>query len=290
MGGYGYDERPPMADRLINSPAQAQPRSAWPRRVADAVKTPPNTSFRLIQHVMHCDATVFFGPAGTASGTLSTTVTETDAGWFSEIGRFCQLIEVTNSAGAKTYRFRGVQIITSPIAWLDPDEPYVPARFRYEDVVACRMVTPSAGQTAFMHFGLTSVSGSGLTNQPRCFVGFAVSMDNSLYGNWRAVCVDGTGGSTVDGGSGLDEDLGITSELPHRLAYEIDGANKLVNYYIDGELVYTHLATGADLGTITTFEMNHRWNVGAEGGGSIKAGICIDGQSVFSVEPVDEAA
>lgn len=285
-----YKKRPPMGDRFIRSPTQAQPRSAWPRDLADAVKNPPATALHQIQQIVQPDGTQLWGIGKAAAQVLNGgSVTETSPGWFDEIDRFCFLVEVV-SVGSITWRYNGVQITMSPVAWLDPASPYVPAIWRFEDIIAARLMSPGVGDDGFIHFGMTSVSGSGLQASPSCFIGFAANWSDTAFGTWNAVCVDGTGGSTVDGGNGLNQALDFTTEDPHRLGFEIDGSTKTVRYYVDGTLVLEYEPDGTDLPSTTTFEMQLRWQCGVDDTGSIKAGFWIDSQPNATVEVVDEAA
>lgn len=284
MSGYGYVERPPMPDRFVKGPPQAAPRSVWPRRVADAVKNQDTGTLRLVQQLVQSDAAPMWGltPGSTNEGGPGTTTLQTDY-WWADIARFCRYVEI-NATGANDKRLNRTELNynVSPKALLDPSQPPAPLIWRFEDICAARLNAPAAGHTGAFHFGLTWENGLGVNLvAPNPFIGIYANWTGTAYGTWTARCVD-------DAGSGLNTSLGITTQDPHRLAYEIDGRG-FVNFYIDGVLLLSYPTTGSDLGTHTIFAIGHRWTVAADDNGTIRAGYMMDMQAAVSVEVLDEA-
>ena len=290
--GYGFDKRPDMPDRFIKGTPQGQPRNQWPRKVRDKMNEEAASAFRQIQQVMQCDGTALFGQTvgGVTSGTtggggVGSSTTATDEFWFSAIGRFCRHVELVHAGvGGARWKRDGLRLNMSPLAWLDPDEPYVPCIWRFEDVMAARLITPDATHDGAMHFGITWENAAGPALTPNGFVGIYASWSGTAYGTWTARCVD-------DSGTGLNQSLGITTQLPHRLLLEIDGATKTVRFYIDGALLHEYAPTGSDLALHSSgIEIDFRWNTMTNDGGTLHAGYLIDCQPIMSVEVVDEAA
>lgn len=284
---YGYGHRPDMPDRKIPAPMQAVPRNAWPRDVANAVKNPgeATSALQCVQELMQADATAMVGIAGTNvndGGTGSTTIT--NGYYWTDIARWCRYVEVV-STGADNKRHNHFEIALniSPLALLDPAQPFAPWIHWFEDICAARLVSPSAGHTGGFYFGLTWENAIGVTlAAPVPFIGIYAHMNAAAYGTWYARCVN-------DSGTGLDQSLGITTELPHRLAFGIDGRGA-VHFAIDGELLLSYTTTGSDLGTHNAFDNSLRWSVQADDSATIRAGMFMDMQSIFSVEVLDEVA
>lgn len=287
---YGYRSREDAPARITVVPPQATPQSQLPRKVGDAVRNPQETTATLHQILAaySCDNTALsmigaFTPSSTTEGG-SGSETITNEYWWSEIGRYCRYVSVVSSTtDNKRINRTGIAFEISPLAVLDPAVPEAPFVWRFEDVVAARLVTPSSTHKGIAYFGQTWENATGVAlASPKPFIGFSAYWTGTAYGTWYARCVD-------DSGSGLHYSLGVTTELPHRLCYAIDGRGQVV-FSIDGEDLYSYSTTGSDLGTNTSFAIDHRWCVGADNGGTIRAGYMMDGQTLVSVEVLDEAA
>ena len=290
MTPYGHGRRPERPDRFIAGSSIGDPRSKWPRKVRGKVLEPAATSFAQVQQVMQCDGTALFGntvggvTAGTTGGGVGTTTT-TDEFWFTAISRFCRHVENAHTSGGARWRRDGLRLNMSPLAWLDPDEPYIPCIWRFEDVVAARLITPAGAHQGAFHFGFTWENQSGPVLTPLGFVGIYAHWTGTAYGTWTARCVDDTGAGLTG------TSLGITTELPHRLMLEVDGSTKTVGFYIDGEKLHEYSPTGSDLPAHSAgVEIDFRWNSMATGAGTLHSAYLIDCQSIMSVEVVDEAA
>lgn len=286
-----YDKRPDMPDRFINSPPQAAPRSGWPRKLADLSKQPLATEHFQLMCAQQIDQTVLYGPSGIASSASTAgggSVATTDRAWYSQIGRFCQLIEISRSGVSAGFNSRRQRFDFSPFALMAPDSPRCPFVFRFEDTMAMTLLTVGDGSLA-LHFGIGQNTVGATLGPTELFVGFYAAIEGTgsdlgPYGTWRARAYD-------PGGIDFNESTGITTQLPHHLAVEMDGGTGEIRYYIDNELVAT--ATEYFGTTVISTELFVNWTVVRGGGPNAangRAGYWIDNQACVSVRVQDEAA
>lgn len=286
-GDYGNRNREDPPNRLINVPPQAAARNTLPRAVDAAIKkAQASTALQQILMLYQADASSLTGLAlsSTTEGHAGTTTINSEY-WWSEIKRFCRYVENTNGTGVNDKRLNrtGVALDISPIALLDPSGPSAPFVWRVEDICAARLVSPTSSHIGAFHFGITWENAIGVAlTPPKPFIGIYANWTNAAYGTWTARCVN-------DSGSGLNQSLGITTELPHRLAYALDGRGQVI-FSIDGVDLLTYDTTGSDLGTHTIFEIDHRWTVAADNGATIRGGYMMDLQTLITCEVLDEAA
>lgn len=287
---YGYQERPEMPDRFIRSPGQAEPRSAWPRKIGKAVKDGAgDTSFFQLLYTLQADRTPLIGStslleAGSSDGS------RTSSAWYSRIARFCSRVNITHGTGEPVqYYEERVRFDIWPVAMVDSTMPRCPFVFRFEDVMAFDVSYTGSGSGA-LHFGLFNDTVTAALTPQEQFIGFTAAVTDpgggAGYGTWTAR-------ANKAAVAGFSSETATTSEDPHRLAIEIDGGSAEVRYYIDGTLVATAAQADLDLEAFTT-ESHVGWRVIAGGSGThsneVTAGYWIDNQALISVRVLDEAA
>lgn len=279
--GYGYVRRPDMPDPFVTGGVD-EPRNMWPRKVKSGLGGAGGYQRQFLTLLNPSNADIIGSGLTGADSTTNGTLTTTANGWDATFGRHGTIKSLLGTSGAAIgcnrtyYRWE-----MSPIPMVASTYTACPFAWRISSIVCARSSAAATG-AAGVAFGLTNYA-----TVPATGVLIPTTAAIQFVSTWAAGATYGTWSSWVaDTGGGFSRASGLSAyncNDPHLMEIEFDGIEKLINFYIDGEVVDQYAPASGDLFTHLTYGSNIEFLVNASVADTTIGMFCCDTIPLVSV-------
>lgn len=248
-GEYGYRARPDMPDRFVTG-GIAQPRNQWPRKVASGGAGDGGFQRTSLQIVNSSNARLG-GIAYTGFGlsVLNGTVAFTNNGWWKNRTGYLEDLTGTTGLGRRTAQ---AILSMSPISMVAASSWPLPVIIRLSMGMVIETTTMAGGGRGGGAWLVTAATTAQAIPQNNSFGFASVWSDPDTYGAWSTWVASSTGAFT------RASNTQFATNTPHLLEIEIDCMEKVIYWYVDGELVDSYAPAAADLPIHDTEEIRAR--------------------------------